>query len=312
MTFCQNRELAEGNPWINEVLLYDKQGGQKNWFGNFRFSRKIASKKFDIVIHLHATNRMHIVSWLAGIPIRIGYSRKSAWALTHPYEDCKKEGRKHEAEYNFDLLERLGISCPPVSEMKTFFPLPEKSKRSLAQLLLHHKIPQKPFVIIHPSASCPSKRWPEERFAEVCEKLACCGDFFLIFVGSKQDRPVIQRILRQVPHPSADLSGKLTLSMLGCLLAESRFLISNDSGPVHIADAVGTPVVSVFGRNQPGLSPKRWGPIGKKSQFLWKDTGCKVCLAHNCQIAFLCLDVITAGDVMAALRDMRVLPVEAS
>ena len=77
-----------------------------------------------------------------------------------------------------------------------------------------------------------------------------------------------------------------------------RLFISNDSGPVHIATAVGTPVISIFGRNQPGLSPKRWGPVGENDKALHKDAGCIECLAHNCIRGFLCLKEISAADVL--------------
>jgi len=78
LTFCENREIVEGNPYLDQVILYDKKGSEKGWLGNALFARRIAKDKFDVVVHLHATNRMHIVSWLAGIPVRIGYERKSA------------------------------------------------------------------------------------------------------------------------------------------------------------------------------------------------------------------------------------------
>src|SRR3989338_3002193 len=82
LTFCENRELVEGNPYLDEVILYDKKGSEHGVWGNWLFAGKIRAKKFDVVIHLHSTNRMHWMGWLAGIPCRIGWKRKSAWTLT--------------------------------------------------------------------------------------------------------------------------------------------------------------------------------------------------------------------------------------
>ena len=98
--------------------------------------------------------------------------------------------------------------------------------------------------------------------------------------------------------PVTSLSGKLSLGMLGWLLKEARLLISNDSGPVHVARAVETPVISIFGRNLAGLSPRRWGPLGDKARVIHKEVACPVCLAHRCRINFLCLDVISVEDVL--------------
>jgi len=99
------------------------------------------------------------------------------------------------------------------------------------------------------------------------------------------------------------LAGQLTVADLAELLRRCRLLISNDSGPVHVAAAVGTPVVDIFGRNQRGLSPQRWGPLGEGHVVLHKEVGCVTCLAHQCDIEFLCLTSLTVDEVyQAAVR----------
>ncbi len=311
LSFCETREILEGNPCLNEVILYDKKGSEKGFLGNLRFARKLAAKKFDLVIHLHATNRMHWVTWLAGIPVRIGYDRKCAWALTEAHPDLKSEGKKHEAEYNFDLLKNLRIEIPENIEL--FFPLKDKAHQSLNELLNHLEIPQhRPWVIFNPSASCPSKIWPAERFGYLADEIAKKQEVIFIAIGSREDRKFVQKAKRAAASPIFDLSGRLSLGMLGVLLSRASLLISNDSGPVHIANAVGTPAISIFGRNQPGLSPARWGPLGKDSRVVWKDVGCVECLAHNCQIGFLCLDAISVEEVLREVDHyadaLRVLP----
>ncbi|MFA6599719.1 MAG: glycosyltransferase family 9 protein [Candidatus Omnitrophota bacterium] len=330
LTFLENRGLVLGHPDIEEVLLYDKKGSERGWLGNLWFASRLRRMKFDAVVHLHATNRMHLVGWLAGIPVRIGWRRKCAWALTHSLEDLKREGRKHEAEYSFDLLEFLDVPCP--EKVETSVPLNDREKQSLEMLLRHHGINHsKPWIIIHPGASCPSKVWPAEKFRALIGRLFEKYDAHVITVGARQDRRACEESLRgfetvssagrraglssesclQTDLPASlhdndchvtDLSGRVTLGMLAWLLKDSALLISNDSGPVHVATAVGTPVVSIFGRNQPGLSPARWRPLGQRSKVVWKDVGCRVCLAHRCRINFLCLDAISADEVFAAAK----------
>lgn len=297
LTFLQNRAVVEGNPHLNEVILYDKQGSERSWWGNFRFAKRLQQKHFDAVIHLHPTNRMHLVSWLASIPVRIGYRKKNGWTLTHALEDRKAEGAKHEAEYNFDLLKFLGVEAPPV--LKTHFPLRERDRVSLNNLLQNLGFdPEEPYVVLNPSASCPSKIWPPDRFALLADRIQEKFGHSVALIGSALDRPFSEGVRNFAVRPLMDLTGRLTLGMLGWFLKNARVLISNDSGPVHVARAVGTPAVSIFGRNLAGLSPRRWGPLGKEARVVHREVACPVCLAHNCRINFLCLDVIPAEEVL--------------
>ena len=97
-----------------------------------------------------------------------------------------------------------------------------------------------------------------------------------------------------------NLSGKTTIGDIASLLKRSRLFVSNDSGPVHIGCAVGTPVIAIFGRSDRGLSPERWAPSGKHDVVMHKSVGCEICYAHNCKTGFKCLDSITASEVLDA------------
>ena len=127
-------------------------------------------------------------------------------------------------------------------------------------------------------------------------------------IGAEKDRSLAAKVQVAAGIPISDLTGRLSLGMLGALLKTSSLLISNDSGPVHIASAVGTPVISIFGRNQPGLSPVRWRPLGENARVVWKNVGCDPCLAHNCEIHFLCLDVISVEDVLTEVDALIEVP----
>lgn len=297
LVFQENREVVEGNPHINEVILYDKKGREKGLWGQTRLAFKLGVRQFDLVIHLHATNRMHLLTLAAGIPRRLGWQRKCAWALTHSFPDIKKEGLKHEAFYNFDLLEPLEIYAQ-TAKVRAHFPLNEKNRRSLNELLVRMGISiEKPWVVFNPSASCPSKIWPAERFAELADKIQAHYSVECLAIGARADRIHVERMIEAAKTPMHDLSGRLSLGTLGELLSRSGLLISNDSGPVHLANAVGLPVISIFGRKQPGLSPLRWGPLDAGSRVVWKDVSCETCSAHLCPIHFLCLDVISVDEV---------------
>ncbi len=286
--------LVAGNPWIDEVIACEKRGFEGSWAGTFLFARRLRKKKFDIVVHLHATSRVYWISWLAGIPHRIGYKRKNHALLTHPIEDRKHLGAAHEAEYNFDPLKVIDVQKP--GRLQLFFPLKNEDRDAIKKGIFDGS--GKPYVVFHPSASCPSKIWPVEKMAALAERMSEIYGIAPVIVAGTDGIKEAQAMSARMTEKHHNLAGRLTLGMLGWVLKEARLVISNDSGPVHLACAVGTPVISIFGRNQAGLSPRRWGPIPGTGTYVQKDGGCVECLAHACRINFKCLEALTVEDLL--------------
>ena len=157
----------------------------------------------------------------------------------------------------------------------------------------------RPYIVIHPSASCPSRLWRSDRYAKVADVLAKKWDVDVILVsGGGNDKLFTHRVENFMQTRSLNLAGKLTLGMLVWILKRSRLVISNDSGPAHIAAGLDVPLIAIFGRNQAGLSPRRWRPLGPQSSYIQKDVGCIECAAHNCDLGFLCLDEVTVDNVL--------------
>jgi heptosyltransferase-2 len=299
LVFLEHREIVWGNPYLDEVILYDKKGSEHSLWGQLRFSRMLRKKKFDAVIHAHGTNRMYLAAWLAGIPVRAGYDRRAPWALTHVHPYNKKEGKKQEAEYLLELLKPFGITVP--KEIETFFPVTDGGMKSLENLLLFHKVPQGlPWIVLNPSASDVTKKWPAEKFGELVTRVQKDHGGIFLAIGTSKDRPIIEKLKQYTQVPVFDLSGRLSLGMLGALLKRSALLVSNDSGPVHIAAAVGTPVVSIFGRYEPGLGPDRWRPLGKNSRVVAKD----VASIPEGERKFTYIDEIAVEEVYQAATEL--------
>jgi len=296
------RELLEGHPCLNAVILYDKDGRHRGIGSTIRFARDLRRFRFDTVLVLHPSRRSHWIPWLAGIPARIGWNRKSGWLLTRRVPHRKQEGAKHEAAYTLDLLRELGLTPPAPAPSIALHP---DAARRIDALLREAALSTEqgggPLVAIHPSASCRSKRWLPERFAHVADRLVELRQARIVLVAGEADAPHADAVARAMRHRSLNLAGRLSLGELACLLRRCTVLISNDSGPVHVAAAVGTPVVALFGRNQRGLSPARWGPVGPRHVVLQKEVGCRVCLAHKCDIDFLCLSSIATEEVLGAV-----------
>ena len=292
------REVVEGNPFLNDVILYDKEGAHQGIWATIQFARRLRRSEFDTALVLHPTNRSHWIPWLAAIPIRIGYDRKSSWLLTHRVPHRKQEGSQHEAVYTLELLRLFGITP---SQPQPLVPIRPSAAQHVVALLAESVVqPTDQLVAIHPSASCVSKRWMPDRFAQVADRLISEHGVRICLVAGESDASYANQVAEAMRERAVNFAGRLTISELAALLHRCRLLISNDSGPVHVAAAVGTPVVDIFGRNQRGLSPQRWGPLGEGHVVLHKEVGCVTCLAHNCDIEFLCLTSLTVEEVYRA------------
>jgi len=301
MVTPQTAPLVSGNPYLDEVIIYDKKGSERSWQGTWAFAKQLKRKDFSLAIHLHPTNRSHWVSYLAGIPVRIGYRYKNYRLLTHAIDHAKQEGIRHEAEYNFDLLKLVDVPVPQI--IKSFVPVQDQAQLEWEKIKLEHSLSAKEFFVMNPGASCPSKVWPPSRFAELANDLTQKYQMPVVLVGSKDEEALSNQIKEWVNSAQVIvLTGSLNLSQLICALKEARLLVSNDTGPVHIAAAVDTPVISLFGRTQPGLSPARWKPLGDKSFVIHKDVGCDICYAHECPYSFKCLDAIEVREVMETIE----------
>ena len=287
------KDVLYGNPYLNEVIIYDKYNKHKSMFSTIKFAFSLKKKNFDWIIVLHPTNRAHLIAFLSGIPFRAGWNKKLGFLLNLRIPHTKQKGKKHELEYSFDILRKIGI---PIKDKNTYFPIFPEVEAKIKDLLKSKEIVEgDKFIVIHPSASCPSKRWPQEKFSELISILKSKLSYPVVTVTAKGEEMFAKEIVGK--NQIIDLRGKLSIAELGALLKRAALFISNDSGPVHIAASLNIPVISIFGRNNPGLSPRRWAPLGKNSFYFHKDVGCHICLAHNCQKGFICLDKISSKEV---------------
>ncbi|MDD5019198.1 MAG: glycosyltransferase family 9 protein [Candidatus Omnitrophica bacterium] len=300
MVSVATREVVEGNPYLDQVIVFDKDRAQQGLWATLKFSRYLSGFSFDVAVVLHPTFRVHLVTFLAGIRERIGYDRKGSFFLTRRLEHKKQEGLKHEIEYNFDLLASLGVGG---GTRELYVPVKQESDDFVADFLARLGVGKSErLVAVNPAASCPSKLWPAEKFAFLIDRIQRELGVRALVVADAAHRLISEEIFSLVRTRPLDGSGCFSLTQLAGLFKRCELLVSNDSGPVHIAVAVGTPVISIFGRNQAGLSPRRWGPVGPFDAVLHKPMTCSPCLAHDCRKGFACLDAISVEDVMQEAR----------
>jgi len=291
--------FIEGNPYVDELLVYDKQGTEKSLWGAYTFIRRLEAKTFDAAILFHPRNRMSWTAFLAHIPIRVGYRAKNFALLTHSIPYNKPAGEKHEAEYNFELLRLLGIQEPRVKE--PFIPFCDVYRDKL-DVLLDTRMK---YVVFNPSASTPSKIWPAAYFAQVADYIYEKHQATPVMIGSKSDLPFSQAMSQKMKSRAIDLTGKLDVGSLAWLFRRARLFVSNDTGPVHVAAAVNTPVVSIFLRNLPGLGPTRWRPLGFNGHYLLEDLVKTAAFANHGKIEESMLKSLTPGAVIRLIEEKK-------
>jgi lipopolysaccharide heptosyltransferase II len=293
------REVVQGNPYIDEVIVYDKEKYDRNLLRFLSFIGLIRKRRFDCALVLHPTNRDHLITFLSGIRRRIGYDRKMGFLLSDRIVHDKQQGTRHESDYALDMVRFLGIDP---QEKEFFVPVDQEAEKWAEGMLADAGIKASDrIVVINPGASCPSKIWPSQRYAAVADELAARGFHTIVLAGPDSlDQNTAAAVMAHMKTKAIDCIGKAPIPQTASLFRRSSLVISADTGPMHIAAAVGVPLIAIFGRNQPGISPKRWGPINANSIVLHKDAGCIECLAHGCVKSFACLAAITVEDVLGA------------
>ncbi|MBF0593678.1 MAG: glycosyltransferase family 9 protein [Candidatus Omnitrophica bacterium] len=282
------RDLIDGLPFIDEVIVQDVHRG---WIGYMLLVFTLFRARFDLAIVFHTKQKTNLACFLAGIPVRLGYlNKKYGFFLTHPVKDERHLGKKHELDYCLDLLRMIGVEkAEPRLEVAVNAAVDAWAEAFVAQL------PGKgPLVALHPDASCVTRHWPIESFALLSRRLSQERGVRVVIVGGSSTGTFAARI------PGIDLTGKFTLAQFGAVLKRCALLISNDSGPVHIAAAVGIPVISLFLRCQPGLNPERWRPLSDKAVLLVNKPGEEIVIDSESRVLSGRFDSITPDEVFSA------------
>lgn len=288
--------LLEKHPFLSAVLPYEKRGRNRSII---RFARSLREHgSYDLCISPHRSLRSALLALLSGAGTRVGFSTASgAFLYTHriPYA-----GNAHEVQRNLDLLQALNLSCP---ELKGPWLFPSPADRSIIDHLLRGQEESAPLVLLAPGSVWATKRWIPEGFARVAEHFA--SRVRVCIIGGKDDVELAEQIVAVAPN-AKNLAGALTFLQTAELVGRASLVISNDSAPVHLASAMGTPVVEIFGATVPefGFTPWR-----VEHRIVQKEgMECRPCGIHggqNCPLrTFDCMKELEAEKVIAAAEDL--------
>ncbi len=308
-------DIFRENPDINEIILYEKK--HTGISGRFKLAKLLRARGFDAAILLQNAFDAAFIAWLAGIPERIGYSRD--WRklfLTKAIPIKKGLPKQHQVYYYLDLLEKsLHISH---KETEPFINL-SRDEMNNAGTLLSESLDLKsrpPVIGINPGAAYgPAKRWMPERFAGLINRIINELDGRVVLFGSESEIEISSLITSSLSVPPSTLlnmTGRTGLRQLASLIAECDAFITNDSGPMHMAAALLTPVVAIFG----STDRTETYPFGEGHRIVCKDLKCSPCLKRECPVGttrsreghLKCMDDITTEDVFKTLKD--ILPKE--
>lgn len=257
------KEIALLVPYIDEIIEWkNTRHGIVEKLGLANTLRRI---KIDLAVMLNPSRDFNLITWLAGIPVRAGYDRKLGFLLSCKAADKKYLGDKHEVEYNLDLVAQVGASTKDRSL---------KLDLGADGLDKELKSACSGAVAIHPWSSDPIKLWPEPNFLQLAKRITTELKAKVIVVGSIENSEKAKMLFSGTTV--TDLTGRTSLKQLAQTLRECRLLISVDSGPVHLACAVGTPALVLFRNDIAGKGPKRWGPWSKDSAVIQKDSLLKI------------------------------------
>ncbi|MEW6264665.1 MAG: putative lipopolysaccharide heptosyltransferase III [Thermodesulfobacteriota bacterium] len=293
-------DLVQYHPRVKEVFVFPRQAGL---IGRIGLIREIWRRRFDLVLELSGGDRGAFLAWISGAAVRVGYrpSRRKRldrrFFFTHRVDAAVDA--KHTVEYHLDALRVLGLE-PGFTPLELFWP-PEagvKVRRLLSSLGLG---PDEPYAVVHPGSRWLFKTWTPAGNAEVVDYLARRHGLAVVLTSAAEaaERDLVRKIMSLVQTSPIDLSGRLTLPEMAALIAGARVFFGVDSLPMHMAAAVGTPAVALFGPSGEHM----WRPWGPGHRVVAKDWDCRPCGRDGCGGSKICrcLMEVSAAEVKPAL-----------
>lgn len=256
----------------------------------------IREHNFDIGILLPNSFSSALLFYLAKIPQRWGYQRDGRWLLlTKGVAVRNQEVPSHQLHYYLALIEGLGLQC---HSPQLRFPLSEEEKKWAADYLQALNVDlKKPLVILNPGATYgPAKRWPAQRYAHLALLFQEQKEASVIIIGSAKETDLAESISSSLTKKPLNLAGKTDLRLLAGLISHASLFVSNDSGPMHIANALKIPVIALFG---PTL-PSQTGPFQQPSTIIKKGVPCWPCHYRQCPFDHGCMRKIEPEEVYEA------------
>jgi len=293
-------EMMADHPLLDRLFVMDRRGG--SWGQTSSFLRELRRTRFDLVLELSGGDWGALAARITGARERLGfgYGGRAFWhrfcftRLLPP-----PPLRMHMVEHNLEMVRALGVE-PRQPRLHFFWPTEVQTR--IDALLASHSLTPRGFVVMHPGAGWRFKCWTPGGYALVLEALQRDRHLPVVLTGSTSphELELSSQILQESRVSPINLVGRLTLKELGALIAQARFFFGADSAPMHLAAAVGTPAVALFGPS----GDFNWGPWGPGHLVIKKDWECLPCGRDGCQGSKIsrCLTELTPEEVLEKME----------
>ena len=283
--------LFTDNPMVADVVVFEKKGEQRTWGGVLALWRRLRTRKYDLVLNYQRSNIKGWALVTAALPCRVLVYHKTRGKVIHAIMDHLRP------------LATLGVDPETADRTLDFFPSIADQEYA-ERFMKENGLVGKRLVAFNPGTSAPSKCWPIERFAELGDRLALQHGCAVVVLGSRDEAPLAAAIREGMKQPMHDLCG-CSLGELGALLQRCEFLVTGDTGPMHIAAAVGVRVLALYGP----ISPVRSGPVGSGHRIVMhEELDCCPCNSFDCKNRTfrLCMERITVSEVEQVAAEMLI------
>lgn len=286
--------LVEVIKGVDHVCAVEQ--GLMGWLGRVPDLRAAG---FDLVVDLQGLFRSGAMAWLTGCSRRVGFANaREGSPFFYTQRVAVPTGSMHAVDRYLLVTEALGAARP--KEPRFEFIDRAEDRQAVETLLTAAGLAGVlPWVAMNVSARWETKRWPPQHFAEAADQLAEAG-IPIVFMGGPAERPETRAVMARMRTKAVDLTGQTPVGLLPSLLRRAAVLVTNDSGPMHIAAAVGTPVVALFGPTD----PVRTGPYGRGHVVLSNPVECRPCFRRECSraVTLECLTGVTSEQVVRAVQ----------
>jgi len=292
--------VLKGNPHVDEVIIFDQKDRHKSVLSKLAFVRLLKHRKFDQAILLHGSLTRALICRIAGIPERIGYdTKKRGFLLTKKIPLPALEGL-HRIDYYLNIIEKAGIRAE--DRYLEFF-YTQEDQDCVEEFLKKNGVDKNDYLIgINPGGNWLPKRWPPAYWAELADKLISDLKAKVIITGGSQDLKIADSIARQMHQKPLITCSKFNLKQSAALFGRLNLFVTCDSGPLHIANAVGTKkIIALFGPTDPNIT----GPFPLTNvTILRKNIDCKIpCYVVDCKDNH-CMKAITPDDLIKTIKGL--------
>ncbi|WP_371372144.1 lipopolysaccharide heptosyltransferase II [Sporomusa aerivorans] len=295
-------DLLTNNPYIDEIIVFEK-AKFKSLSGFYQYApafiKTLRAKQFDLALDLQGLFKSAAISLLSGAPRRFVYCNAREGSDKVGKRICGPNSQGHVVERYFDVVRELGCN---ITNPEFVINITDEEAAVAAAIAKQAGLTlESPYIVLMPGTNWPNKCWPADKFAQLADQLFA-SNLIPVLVGGNAEKNVISEIAAQTAILPIDISGRTTLKQLAHIIKNARAVVAGDTGPMHLAAALGTPVIALFGPTD----PNRNGPYGLGHHVVTIQRDCQGCWQRQCPEGKDCLSDIDVKIVYEALKTVIV------